>query len=154
MIAIANDHAGVELKKEIIKLLDELKIPYRDFGTNLAERVDYPVYAYKAASAVSSGECERGILICGTGVGMSLAANKIRGIRCVVCSDMYSALLSRRHNNTNMLALGARVLGVDSAKLIAKTWLETAFEGGRHQARIDLITAIENGAFRPPDRCS
>jgi len=144
MIAIANDHAGVDLKNEIIKLLNELKLPFKDFGTNSTERVDYPVYAFKAASAVVSGECARGILICGTGVGMSLAANKVKGIRCVVCSDVYTAMLSRQHNNTNMLALGARVLGVDLAKLIAQTWLNTPYEGGRHQARLDLISAIES----------
>jgi ribose 5-phosphate isomerase B len=94
---------------------------------------------------VAGGECDRGIIICGTGVGISLAANKVKGARCVVCSDCYTALLSRQHNNTNMLALGARVVGVDLAKLIVKMWLEAEFEGGRHQNRLDLIAGIEEG---------
>ncbi|GHT84463.1 ribose 5-phosphate isomerase B [Spirochaetia bacterium] len=150
MIALANDHVGFELKKEIKKLLDELRIPYKDFGADSSERTDYPVYGYRAAQAVVSGECEKGIILCGTGVGISLSANKVKGIRCVVCSDCYTAVLSRQHNNTNMLALGARVVGLDLAKLIVKMWLEASFEGGRHQRRIDQIAEIENGTFSAP----
>jgi ribose 5-phosphate isomerase B len=150
MIAIANDHVGLELKKELISLLDSLKLPYKDFGAETCERIDYPRYAYPAAKAVAAGECEKGILICGTGVGMSLVANKVHGIRCVVCSDCYSAKLSREHNNTNMLAIGARVIGPDLAKMIVEIWLETPFEGGRHQNRIDQISGIEEGIAPSP----
>lgn len=143
MIAIACDHAALDMKKAIIELLDEMELEYKDFGTYSAESCDYPVYGTKAARAVASGECDRGILICGTGVGMSLVANKVPGIRCVVCSDPYSAQLSRMHNNSNMLAFGARVIGPGLACMITKIWLDTPFEGGRHQRRIDMITDIE-----------
>jgi ribose 5-phosphate isomerase B len=146
MIVLANDHAGIDLKKEIISLLEEMKLPYKDLGTNSKESTDYPLWGYKAAKMVQSGECEKGIVICGTGVGMSLSANKVKGIRCVVCTDCYTAKLSRAHNNTNMLALGARVLGPDLAKMIVRTWLETPFEGGdRHGRRVDMIMGIEQG---------
>ncbi len=145
MIALACDHAALDMKAAIISLLDELGLEYKDFGTYSRESCNYPVFGQRAARAVASGECERGILICGTGIGMSLVANKVRGIRCVVCSEPYSAKLSRQHNNTNMLALGARVVGDELAKMIVRTWLETPFEGGRHQTRVDMITAIENG---------
>jgi ribose 5-phosphate isomerase B len=148
MIALANDHAGLDLKKEIITLLEEMGLPYRNLGTDSPESTDYPLWGYRAAQAVGSGECDRGIVICGTGVGMSLTVNKVRGIRCVVCSDCYSAKLSRLHNNSNMLALGARVLGTDLAKMIARIWLETPFEGGRHQKRVDMIREIEEGVFK------
>jgi ribose 5-phosphate isomerase B len=145
MIALANDHTGTVLKSEIMKLLDELKLPYKDYGVCSTERTDYPKWGYIAATAVAKGECERGIIICGTGVGISLAANKVKGIRCVVCSDCYTAKLSREHNNTNMLAMGARVVGSELARMIARIWLETPFEGERHQARIDMISKIEEG---------
>jgi ribose 5-phosphate isomerase B len=145
MIALASDHTGIELKKEIMALLDERKLPYRDYGINSTGSSDYPKWGYIAASAVAKGECERGIIICGTGVGISLAANKVKGIRCVVCSDCYTAKLSREHNNSNMLALGARVVGSELAKMIAAIWLETPFAGGRHQKRIDMISQIETG---------
>jgi ribose 5-phosphate isomerase B len=145
MIALASDHAGFELKNEIIRYLEELKLPFKDLGPATDERTDYPQWGYRAARAVASGECDRGIIICGTGVGISLSANKVKGIRCVVCSDCYTAQLSRRHNNTNMLALGARVIGVDLAKLIVQMWLDAEFEGGRHQRRLDMIAGIEAG---------
>lgn len=144
MIAVASDHVGLELKKEIIKLLDELGLAYQDFGTDSGARCDYPVFARLAAIAVSDGQCDKGLLFCGTGVGISIAANKVRGIRCVVCSDCYSAKLSRQHNNTNMLALGSRVIGIDLAKMIVSTWLSAEFEGGRHQRRIEMIQDVEN----------
>jgi len=145
LIALASDHVGLVLKREFIVLLKEMNLEYKDFGAMAEERTDYTRFGYPAALAVASGECEKGILVCGTGVGMSLTANKVKGIRCVVCSDCYSAVLSRQHNNTNMLALGARVVGVDLAKMIVRMWLETAFEGGRHQIRLDHISQIETG---------
>lgn len=145
MIAIACDHAALEMKKEVKALLDEMGETYRDFGTDTAESCDYPVFGARAAKAVASGECDKGIVICGTGIGISLAANKVKGIRCALCSEPYSAELTRRHNNANMLALGARVIGPELAKMIVKTFLTTEFEGGRHQRRIDLITALEEG---------
>jgi ribose 5-phosphate isomerase B len=147
MIAMASDHAGLDLKKEIMLLLDEMKLPYKDFGAFSAERTDYVRYGYPAARAVASGECERGLLFCGTGMGMSLTANKVRGIRCAVCSDCYTAKLSREHNNTNMLALGSRVVGVELAKMMVKLWLETPFDGGRHQERLEQIARIEAGTI-------
>jgi ribose 5-phosphate isomerase B len=146
MTAIASDHVGFPLKVEIIEFLKELKVPYMDVGAFSAERTDYPIWGYKAAKLVASGECDRGILICGTGVGISLSANKVRGIRCVVCSDCYSAKLSRLHNNTNMLALGARVVGADLANMIVEIWLNTGYEAGRHQKRLDMIADIECGS--------
>ncbi len=143
MIALGSDHAGRGLKEEIKKLLDERGLEYVDFGTDSDESCDYPVFGFAAASAVASGKCERGLLFCGTGVGISLAANKVKGIRCVVCSEPYSARMSRLHNNSNMLALGSRVVGTELARMIVETWLDTSFEGGRHQRRVDLISAIE-----------
>jgi len=143
MIALGSDHVGIVLKKEIMQLLDEKNLPYKDFGTYNEQRTDYPIYAEKVANAITSKECDKGLLFCGTGVGISIAANKVNGIRAVVCSDCYSAKLSRAHNDTNILALGSRVVGVDLAKLIVETWLETDYEGGRHQTRIDQMKAIE-----------
>ena len=134
---------GLVLKREIIKLLDEKGLAYQDFGTDKEERCDYPVYARLAAQAVADGRCDRGLIFCGTGIGISIAANKVNGIRCVVCSDCYSAVLSRNHNDSNMLALGARVVGVDLARMIVSMWLEAEYEGGRHQRRVDLIRDIE-----------
>ena len=145
MIAIACDHSALEMKETIKKMLDEMGLAYKDFGTNSEESCHYPIFGARAAKAVASGECERGILICGTGIGMSLAANKVKGIRCVACSEPYSARLSRAHNNANMLSIGARVIGPEMAKMIVGEILNTAFEGGRHQLRVDMITALENG---------
>ncbi|MBP3388541.1 MAG: ribose 5-phosphate isomerase B [Clostridia bacterium] len=145
MIAIASDHAALDMKKTIMGLLDEMGLEYKDYGTYTTDSCDYPVYGARAAKAVANGECERGILICGTGIGMSLVANKVKGIRCVACSEPYSAELSRLHNNSNMIAIGARVLGTELAKLIVRTWLMTPFEGGRHQRRVDMVMALERG---------
>lgn len=145
MIAIACDHAALELKEEIKKLLDARGLTYRDFGTDTADSCHYPIYGARAARAVAGGECDRGIVICGTGIGMSLVANKVKGIRCALCSDPYSAKMTRAHNDANMLALGARVIGVELAKMIVEAWLDTSFEGGRHQTRVDMITAVEAG---------
>ncbi len=144
-IAIACDHTAIELKQAVLTVLEEKGLEYRDFGTNDPARSDYPVYGRAAAEAVASGECDRGIIMCGTGVGISIAANKVRGIRAVVCSEPYSAVLSRNHNNTNILAMGARVIGVELAKMIARMWLDAEFEGGRHQRRINQIAATEAG---------
>ena len=143
MIALGSDHAGRGLKEEIKKLLDERGLEYVDFGTDTDDSCDYPVFGFAAASAVADGKCDRGLLFCGTGVGISLAANKVKGIRCVVCSEPYSAKMSRLHNDSNMLALGSRVVGTELARMIVETWLDTDFEGGRHQRRVDLISAIE-----------
>lgn len=143
MIALGSDHIGIELKKIIIEMLDEKGIAYKDYGPYNTDKVNYPVYGFKAAHAVASGECDRGIIFCGTGVGISIAANKVKGVRCVVCSEPYSALLSREHNDTNMLSLGSRVVGGELAKMIVTTWLGGKFEGGRHADRIALFTEIE-----------
>ena len=145
MIALGSDHAGLPLKKEIIALLEEMNIEYKDYGTYTTDSCDYAVFAQRAANAVASGECERGILCCGTGIGISMAANKVKGIRCACCSDCYSAKMTRMHNDANMLAMGARVVGVDLGRMIAEIFLTTGFEGGRHQRRVDQIMAIEAG---------
>lgn len=145
MIAIACDHGAVDMKNEIKAMLDEMGESYIDFGTDTTASVDYPEYAYKAAQAVVSGECDFGILMCGTGIGMSLAANKVKGIRCALCGDTYSAKMCRAHNNANMMAMGARVIGTELAKCIVKEFLSTPFEGGRHARRVDMIMAIESG---------
>ncbi len=145
MIAIACDHTALEMKEAVKELLDELHLEYEDFGTESSESCHYPIYGARAARAVAAGRCDKGILICGTGIGMSLVANKVDGIRCVVCSEPYSARLSRAHNNANVLAFGARVIGVEMAKMIVLEFLNTAFEGGRHQTRVDMITAVQNG---------
>ena len=144
MIALGCDHGGYELKQEIIKYLEEKKIPYKDFGCDSTQSVDYPIYARKVGRAIQSGECEKGILICGTGLGISLAANKVKGIRAAVCSEPFTAKMARAHNNCNILAFGARVVGPELAKMIVETWLDTEFEGGRHQRRVDMIMEIEN----------
>lgn len=144
-IAIASDHVGYTLKIEIQNHLKENGIEFQDFGPFNTERVDYPDYSLKVANAVIAGDFNRGILICGTGVGISIAANKVQGIRAVVCSEPYSALLSRQHNDTNVLAVGARVIGVDTAKMIVDSWLSGEYEGGRHQLRVDKIAKIERG---------
>lgn len=142
-IGIGNDHSALELKAEIIGFLKEKGYEIVDFGTNSTESCDYPIYGEKVARAVAAGEVEKGILICGTGLGISLAANKVEGIRAVVCSEPFTAKMSRAHNNCNILALGARVVGAELAKMIADTWLSTEFEGGRHQRRVDMIMDIE-----------
>lgn len=143
MIALASDHVGIELKKAIMEYFDKENISYKDYGTYSNARVDYPVYAYRAAQAVLSGECTKGILFCGTGVGMSIAANKVDGVRCVNCSEPYSARLSRLHNDTNFLALGARVVGTELAIMIVREWLDGVYEAGRHAKRVEQISWIE-----------
>jgi ribose 5-phosphate isomerase B len=145
-IAIGADHAGFELKEIIKHTLDELRTPYRDFGTDSDESVDYPDFAAKVARGVASGEFDRGILICGTGIGMALAANKVGGVRAAPVMDLETARLSREHNNANILALGARVTTPERALDIVRLFLKTDFEGGRHERRLGKIAALEQSA--------
>ena len=145
-IAIGNDHVAVELKNHITKYVEAKGYEVINFGTDSSESCDYPVYGEKVARAVASGECDLGILICGTGIGISLAANKVKGIRAAVCSEPYSARLTRQHNNANVIAFGARVVGQAMAEMIVDEFLNAEYEGGRHQRRVDMITAIEEKA--------
>lgn len=142
-IAIAADHGGFELKDSMVVYIKSLGNEVVDLGTNSADSVDYPDYAKKVCEEIQKGNSDLGILICGTGIGMSLAANKFEGIRAACVSDMYSAKMSRNHNNANVLCIGARVIGDEVAKLIIKTFLENEFEAGRHQRRVDKIMAFE-----------
>ena len=143
MIGIGSDHGGFPLKEEIKKHLDEIGVAYKDFGTNTPDSCDYPIYAEAVARAVVSGEVEKGILICGTGIGISIAANKVKGIRAALCGDCYSAEYTRRRNDANVLTMGARVTGGGLACKIVDTFLTTEFEGGRHARRVALIADIE-----------
>lgn len=143
MIAIGSDHGGFALKREIMKYLGEKGIEYKDFGTYTEDSCDYPDYGEAVGRAVASGEFDRGIVICGTGIGISISANKVRGVRAALCGDCYSAEYTRRHNDANVLALGARVLGSGLALKIVEIFLGTEFEGGRHARRVDLISKIE-----------
>lgn len=145
-IGIGNDHSALELKAEIVEFLKEKGHEVVDYGTYTAESCDYPAYGEAVGRAVASGEVEQGILICGTGLGISLAANKVKGVRAAVCSEPYTAKMARAHNNCNILAFGARVVGAELAKMIVETWLNTEFEGGRHQRRVDMIMEIEGKA--------
>jgi ribose 5-phosphate isomerase B len=143
-IAIGCDHAGVELKKEILSLLDDLHIDDIDYGTNSSESVDYPDFGEKVSEAVSSGKAEKGILICGTGIGMSIVANKFPGVRASLCNELFTAKMSRLHNDANILVIGGRIVGKDLAKEIVRTWVNTSFEGERHSRRIEKISRIED----------
>jgi ribose 5-phosphate isomerase B len=145
MIVLGNDKAGYLLKNRIMRYLTEKGIPYTDMGCCENEEGDYPVWARKAAFAVASGEAEKGLLFCGTGVGVSIAANKVKGIRCAVCSEAYSAVMSVEHNDCNMLALGGRVIGEGLAVTIVEAWLNASFAGGRHLRRVEQIKRIEDG---------
>ncbi len=142
-IAIGNDHVAVEMKNEIKEYLEAKGFEIINIGTDSGERFNYPVSALKVSDMVVNKEVDLGILICGTGVGISLAANKVKGIRACVCSDPYTAKLSREHNDTNILCFGARVIGIETAKMITDEWLNATFEGGRHQDRVDMIMNIE-----------
>lgn len=142
-IAMGNDHTAIEMKNAIKAHLEERGYEVLDLGTNSTESCDYPVYGEKVGRAVADGEADLGITICGTGVGISLAANKVKGVRACVCSEPYTAMLSRMHNDSNVLAFGARVVGVEMAKMITDTWLDAEFEGGRHQRRVDMLMDIE-----------
>lgn len=142
-VAIASDHGGLNLREEIKQLMEEMNIAYEDFGCECETSVDYPDYALPVAEKVASGEYDRGILICGTGIGMSISANKVKGIRCALVHDTFSAKATREHNNSNMLAMGERVIGPGLAREIAKIWLTTEFEGGRHENRVNKISEFE-----------
>ncbi len=143
MIAIGSDHGGFELKQEVMAHLKERGLEYKDYGTYTSDSCDYPVYGAAVARAVASGECERGIVICGTGIGISISCNKIKGIRAALCGDCFSAEMTRRHNDANILAMGARVIGPGLALKIVDTFLDTPFDGGRHAKRIALISQLE-----------
>lgn len=143
-IGLGSDHGGYELKDQIKSHLESRGIEIIDYGTHALESCDYPVYGQKVGEAVIAKECDYGILVCGTGIGISLAANKVKGIRCAVVSDTFSAEMSKAHNNANMLSLGARVVGLGLALKIVDTFVDTEFEGDRHQRRVDKITDIEN----------
>ena len=142
-VAIGSDHAGIDLKKELVSLLNEMKIECIDFGTDSPQSVNYPDFGEKVSKAVSAGNVERGILICGTGIGMSIVANKIPNIRAALCNDMFTAKMSRMHNDANVLVIGGRIVGRDLAKEIVRTWFSTEFEGGRHANRLKKIKLIE-----------
>lgn len=143
MIALACDHGAFDLKQAIMKHLEARGLAYKDFGCYDKSSCDYPDFAAPAARAVASGECEKGIVVCTTGIGVSITANKIKGIRCALCNDVYSAKMSRQHNNANVLAMGGRVLGFGPAGEIVRAWVEGEFEGGRHERRINKIAALE-----------
>lgn len=142
-IAIGNDHVAVAMKNHIMEYLQKKGHEVINFGTDEESSSNYPEYSEKVAKAVVSGQCDKGILICGTGVGISIAANKVKGVRCVVCSESYSARLSRQHNNTNIVAFGARVIGIATAEDIVDAFISAEFEGGRHQTRVDMIMQLE-----------
>ncbi len=142
-IAIGCDHAGLGLKRDILELLKILNIDFVDFGTDSTASVDYPDFGKKVSELVSSGSIERGILICGTGIGMSIVANKFPNVRAALCNDLFSAKMSRLHNDANILVMGGRIIGPDLAKEIVRTWLTTSFEGERHLKRLHKITTVE-----------
>ncbi len=143
MIAIGCDHGGFALKQDIINYLKELEYDFKDMGTYDENSVDYPDIAKKVCKEVTDGNASCGILVCGTGIGMNICANKIKGIRAAQCSDTYSAMMTRRHNNSNVLTLGGRIIGPELAKEIVKAFLNSEFEGGRHQRRVDMICELE-----------
>ena len=144
MLALGCDHGGYPLMLEVIKYLEDNKIEFKNFGTYSEASVDYPEYGKAVANAVASGECEQGILICGTGIGISITANKVKGIRCALCGDVFSAKATREHNNANILAFGARIVGLELAKDLCDAYLNAEFEGDRHSRRIAKIHEIEN----------
>lgn len=147
MIALGCDHGGLNIKNAVIKYLEEKGIEYKDFGCFTEESVDYPEYAFKVAKSVTNGESELGILCCGTGIGISMAANKVKGIRAAVVSNEFCAEMTRRHNNANILCMGGRVSTEEEAVKYANIFINTPFEGGRHNRRVDMITAIENETY-------
>ena len=147
MIAIGCDHGGLEIKNAVIEYMKENGIAYTDYGCDTPDSVDYPVFAYKVAKNVADGSAELGIICCGTGIGVSMAANKVKGIRAAVCCDEFCAEMTRRHNNANILCMGGRVIDDKKAVKLASIFLNTPFDGGRHENRVNMITAIENGTF-------
>ena len=147
MIAIGCDHGGLDIKNAVIEYLKKNGIDYTDFGCDTAESVDYPIYAYRVAKAVADGSARCGIICCGTGIGVSMAANKVKGVRAAVCADAFCAEMTRRHNDANVLCMGGRVIDEAAAVQLADVFLHTEFEGGRHTKRVQMITDIENGNF-------
>lgn len=147
-IAIGSDHAGLDMKREIINLLIDLGYEYIDYGTETPESVDYPDFGEKVSADVSQGKVDRGILICGTGIGMSIVANKFPHVRAALCNELFSAKMSRLHNDANILVLGGRIIGKDLAKEIVRTWIITPFEGGRHINRLKKISLIEEKTLK------
>jgi ribose 5-phosphate isomerase B len=145
-LALGADHVGYDLKDAVKAYLTERGVPFHDFGTHSRDRTDYPLFAEEVSRAVQTGQAARGILICGTGVGMAIAANKLPGIRAVVCSEPYSAALSRQHNDSNVLTFGAQVVGPGLARLIVAAWLDAEYEAGRHAPRLAMIAALERAA--------
>jgi len=143
-VVLASDHGGYDLAKEVGTLLEELGIEYENIGCDCEDSVDYPDYGIPAAERVANGEFDRGILVCGTGIGMSIAANKVKGIRCALVHDVYTARVTRQHNDSNVLAMGSRVIGIDLGKEIVKTWIGAEFEGGRHERRIGKLSDYES----------
>ena len=143
-IAIGNDHGAVDMKNHVMGWLKDNGYEVVNFGTDSTESTDYPIYAEKVAKAVVSGECDKGVLICGTGIGISISANKIHGVRAALCGDCFSAEMTRRHNDANIVALGARVVGPGLALKIVDTFLDTPFEGGRHARRVEQMMALES----------
>lgn len=143
-VILTGDHAGMRIRNEVKNLLEELDIAYTDAGASGDESVDYPDYATSAARRIAKGEFDRGIFICGTGIGMSISANKVNDVRAALAHDVFSAKLSRRHNDANVLAMGERVIGPGPAREIAKAWLEAEFDGGRHARRVEKISEYEN----------
>ncbi len=148
VVAIGCDHAGIELKQELISLLWDMGIECLDYGTDSPQSVDYPDFGEKVSDAVSTGKVDRGILICGTGIGMSIVANKFPGIRASLCNDLFTAKMSRMHNDANILVIGGRIVGNDLAKEIVRVWMNTLFEGGRHINRLNKIKQIEERITR------
>ena len=143
MLFIGSDHGGLEMKEELVKVLASRNLPVKDCGTTNGDSVDYPDFAEKVAGAVSRGEAELGILVCGTGIGMSIVANKFPGVRAALATDEFMAQMAKEHNNANILVLGGRVLSVALATKMVNVWLDTAYEGGRHQLRLDKISQVE-----------
>ena len=148
MIALASDHGGLKLKEAVKKLLEERGIPFEDCGTENGESVDYPDYGEKVARKVAAGAAEKGVLFCGTGIGMSIVANKFPHVRAALVTDPFMARMAKEHNNANILVLGGRILDENQAREMVATWLDTAYEGGRHQGRLDKIAAIEREIYR------
>lgn len=144
MIAIACDHGGLDIKNAIIKSLEEKDIEYKDFGTYTSDSVDYPEYAYKAAKAVAEGECEKGIICCGTGIGVCIVANKVKGIRAATVTNEFCAEMTRRHNDSNVICMGGRVIDEATAVKLTDIFLSTPFDGDRHTKRVDMIKEIES----------
>ena len=151
LIAIGSDHAGLEMKNGVISVLKEMGYEYQDFGTDSPQSVDYPDFGEMVSNAVSQGKADRGILICGTGIGMSIVANKFRNIRAALCNELFSAKMSRLHNDANILVLGGRIIGKDLATEIVKTWMAASFEGGRHENRLKKIQLIEKKTIMKGD---